>query len=186
MALRKPLPAPDGFRESLWSLLMERQPGVAAAHWLASHQLVELEEEGENRGQRLRDWLPYKQAVDGLPYCARLLIAVLDAAGAERVSMPGKHWFWHNGRVATFEKAHKANGTWLGPNVAPRNGMIVFHDRRGASDKGNGGHVDIVLSSHFSSQTMEVVGANVGDTIKVRELAFGHPTISGFGYVRPA
>lgn len=186
MALPRPLPAPSGCSEIEWSALLRVSPGAAAARWLAAHEGAVLEEEGPNRGALLRRWLPYAAAVDGLPYCARLLLAVLDAAGAERIDPKGTHWFWHNGRVATLEAGHKAEGTWCGPMVDPRPGMLVFHGRRGASDAGPGGHVDICLSYDPGERFIEVVGANVGDTIKRRQFRLGHPSISGFGFVRRA
>lgn len=186
MPLARPLPPPRNERADLWRALLKVSPGNAAARWLAYHEGAVLEEEGPNRGKLLRRWLPYEAAVDGLPYCARLLLAVLDAAGAERVAPKGRHWFWHGGRVRTLERGHIENGTWAGPQVEPKPGWLVFHKGRGGSDAGPGGHVDIVLSYAPSDRMMEVVGANVGDTIKRRFFELGHPMISGFGCVRRA
>jgi hypothetical protein len=186
MPLASPLQCPNGVTPEIWRPLLKLSPGKAAAMWLSAHEGAELEEEGPNRGKLLRRWLPTPAAVDGLPYCARLLLAVLDAAGAERVAPKGKHWFWHGGRVATLERGHKENGTWAGPQVEPRAGWLVFHKRRGDSDAGPGGHVDICVHYEPGDRFIEVVGANVSDTIKRRQFRLGHPTISGFGAVRRA
>jgi hypothetical protein len=186
MPLARPLPPPKSERADVWRAMLKLSPGNAAARWLSAHQGAVLEEEGPNRGKLLRQWLPYPAAVDGLPYCARLMVAVLDAAGAERVAPRGKHWFWHTGRVKTWEAGYKERGLWIGPNVEPRAGWLVFHDRRIGSDAGAGGHVDIVLGYERGDRMVEVVGANVNDTITRRYFELGHTSISGFGCVRRA
>jgi len=48
------------------------------------------------------------------------------------------------------------------------------------------GDTDIVLSYSPGERLVEVVGANVSDTIKRRSFRLGHPSISGFGCVRRA
>lgn len=186
MPLSRPLPCPPGHSPLEWAALLRTSPGEAAARWLAAHEDVVLEEEGPNRGELLRRWLPYPAAVDGLPYCARLLLAVLDAAGAKRVEPKGVHWFWHNGRVATWEDGHEEAGTWRSRYAEPRPGWLVFQRRRGPSDVGKGGHVDIVLSFDGDDGMLEVVGANVADTIKRRYLHADDDVISGYGIVRRA
>lgn len=170
----------------LWSALLRLDPGAAVARWMLSHVGDELEEEGPNKGAKLRRWMPYELAVDSQPYCAALLAAVLDAAGAVRIAPRGRHWFWSNRAAKTWEAGHKRAGVWAGPLVPPAPGWLCFWDRRTGSDTGTGGHVDIVTEYDAGERVITLVGGNLGDTIKMRERRIGYPGITGFGIPRRA
>lgn len=175
MALPRPLPAPKGITEMQWAGL-SLDPGLAAARWLEAHAGVALEEEGPNEGKLLREWLYDARAVDGQPYCAALTTSVLWALGVDVPALEGEHWFWDGRSALALFEAFKDRG-WgydrlLGP--PPEGGFLVFSERAGG-----GGHVDFLLD--LQGPRMLVVGANVGNTIKVRSRPITDAL--GFGFV---
>jgi hypothetical protein len=179
--LARPVPAPPGIPVPAWAYVRDTQPGVAVAWFLDAHVGAALEEEGPNQSELLREWLYTPAGVDGQPYCAALPVSLLWAFGWQVPVRPGRHWFWHNRSVFELRRAFDHHGLLVGPNVRPRPGWFVFRSRRGRSDAGEGGHLDVVLDGGWGGDPVAVVGANVGDTIARGTVDLGQDDLLGFG-----
>lgn len=108
-----------------------------------------------------------------LAWCARFVRWCFAQTG---VPLPGNHY--EIGRVAYLVGELQDAGAWLGRDVEPLPGDLVFLAERGGSDPGPGHHVGIV--EECDGRRVYSIDGNWANGVRRVTRELGDPTILGF------
>lgn len=140
---------------------------------------------GRNDHPQIQKWL----RGDVLPWCAAFLLWGILELGLPKppgnIDRFGRTWGWYypNRSVNTWRRNLKKAGKTKGPNCIPRRGDLVFWKDRKGSDVGPGAHVDVVRYYDPDTKTVEAIGGNRSNAVRVFTFQLGDPRVACFGEV---